>query len=422
MLPRATDSSIGISFVDALFTSTSAVCVTGLTSVDTAKVFTPLGKVIIISLIQVGGLGVMTLTTFFAFLLAGGLSIKARVIMRELLSHENIDEVKSLLMKILLYTVVVECIGAVILYFNTASALSAIDHKAFYYAIFHAVSAFCNAGFSLYSENLMHKDVLNNYAYLSTIMLLIVVGGIGFLTQSNLIQFFKSKRKNRKLLLTVNTKIILITTACLIFIGSGLLYFVEPFSFNPHLSGFERWMHSMFLSVTARTAGYNSVPTELLSNTSTMIMIMLMWIGASPGSTGGGIKTTTFALVIKTLLSVIQGKERVEIFKREIPADNLKQAFLVFICSILVLGFSCTLLVYIEPNKDPLSLIFEAVSAIGTVGLSRNLTFYLGDGAKIVLTLLMFIGRVGVLTFFLSLYKPKHEPRYRLPNETIMVG
>ncbi|TAL70294.1 MAG: hypothetical protein EPN82_03415 [Bacteroidetes bacterium] len=420
MLPKATPEGNTIKYIDALFTSTSAVCVTGLIVVDTAKDFAPLGKIIILFLIQTGGLGVMTLTTFFATYLAGGVSIHFRVLMKDMLSSDNIGQVTNLLFRIITFTFVIEFIGAVFLYFFQGGSINYFHWDYFYSAVFHSVSAFCNAGFSLYSENLVNV----NFYFASVVMLLIVFGGLGFTVLGNLTELFpwrKDKQKFRHRL-TVSSKLVIITTIILIFGGAFLIYFGDPFSFNKGLTSGERLFHSLFCSVTARTAGYNSIPIEKLAIPSALVLIVLMWIGASPGSTGGGIKTTTISITLISLYKSIRGKDRVEIFKRRIATLSIQKAFLVILASIVVLGIGSIIFMFIEPDKDAINLIFELTSAFGTVGLSRDVTPHLGDGGKLLIIITMYIGRIGVLTFFSSLVKPKYEARYSLPTEGLMVG
>jgi potassium uptake TrkH family protein len=420
MLPKATPQDNPIEYIDALFTSTSAVCVTGLVVVDTAKDFAPLGKVIILFLIQVGGLGVMTLTTFFASYLAGGVSIHFRLMMKDMLSSENIGEVTGLLLKIVTYTFIIEFIGAILLYFFLVGNIYSFNWDYIFSAIFHSISAFCNAGFSLYSQNLVNM----NYYFSSVVMILIVLGGLGFTVLANITDLFPWKRDKQKFLhrLTISSKLVLITTFILIFCGALLIFAGDPFSFDNTLSAGDRFFHSLFNSVTARTAGYNTVPIEKLAMTSVLILIVLMWIGASPGGTGGGIKTTTISITLIALFKAIRGKDRVELFKRRIATQSIQKAFLVLLASLVVLSVMSIILIAIEPDKDPINLIFEVTSALGTVGLSRDVTFHLGDGGKLLIVLTMYIGRIGVLTFFSSLVKPKYEARYSLPNEGIMVG
>ncbi len=417
IMPRAVAEGKELSYIDALFTSTSAVCVTGLVVVDTSSHFTGIGKLIIISLIQIGGLGLMTLTTFFAVMFAGSLSVRVKVFMKDLLSQESINEGVGLLKKIFIFTFLVEYIGSMLLYLALGESFSGFDKLVYYKCLFHSISAFCNAGFSVYADNLMYHSVHNNYYFLTIIMSLIVLGGLGFFTMSDI---FKNPFKKSKKMRT-SSKIILITTFLLIFGGAFIIFIFES-NVAAYSSTFDRFMQSLFLSVTSRTAGFNSIDMGLISPASVMILIILMWIGASPGSTGGGIKTTTFAVALITLFNMIKGKERVEVFNREIYTDNIRQSLMVIISSLLFLGFSTTLLVWFEPKINPIDLIFEATSAISTVGLSRNITSSLSSPSKIILISLMTIGRVGVFTFLLSLHKPKSEPHFRLPSENIIIG
>lgn len=436
MMPRATFLETRLTFLDALFTSTSAVCVTGLIVQDTATTFTPLGKLIILFLIQVGGLGIMSITSLFAALLAGGLSIKARMLMKEALSSLNINDIKTLILKIILYTLVIELIGAIILYFSSDGTLVNFDLELFYSAIFHSVSAFCNAGFSLYSNGLMNQK-LQGFSYMYTISFLIILGGIGFnvlLDITNLINPYSKKRPIGHSL-NISTKIVLISTFILIVGGTISFYFLDFFplepeykimtdtsSYNEFLKSKYNVAHAFFMSVTCRTAGFNTVPIEGLSAGGVLIAIFLMFIGASPGSTGGGIKTTTFFISFMSVINLILGKNRSEIFKKEIGRDSIIKSYKVIIASLFFAFFGTFILVIFEPDKNPLDLAFEAVSAMSTVGLSRNLTYFVGDGSKVVLILLMFIGRIGIINFITSFYTPKPESNYKLPVEEINVG
>lgn len=422
MLPRATPQDNPITYIDALFTSASAVCVTGLVVVDTGRDFTTMGHVFIAFLIQIGGLGVMTLTTFFAFAIAGGLSLRVRIMMRDLLSQESVDEVKNLLLKILGFTLLVEIVGSFIMYFSLGKTLANFDKVEYYYSLFHAISAFCNAGFSLYSDGLMYFTIQDNHVYIWTIVFLVVIGGLGFTVIMNLIAKFLTKRTNRNYRLTMTTKLAVLMAGLLVFGGTALIMLFEPWGYLIGDSFYEEFYHATFISVCARTAGFNTVPTDMLSHATIILVMFLMWVGAAPGSTGGGIKTTTFAVTMYALYAMIVGKERIEIFKREISFSTVKQAFMVVIASIMFIFAGSVLLVWMEPSKDTTDLVFEVVSAVNTVGLSRGITPDLGSGAKVLIIILMFVGRVGVLTFLLSLHIPRKEPKYKLPEENVVVG
>ncbi len=423
LLPNATISSKPISFIDALFTSTSAVCVTGLVVLDTAKDFTLLGQFIILFLIQVGGLGVMTFTTFFALFLSGTISFKYRILMKDFLSQENISEVKTLLLKIISFTFTIELFGAMFLYISSGGTLTKFDLYSFYESLFHSVSAFCNAGFSIFTAGMTNPLYVNNYIYHTIIMLLIITGGLGFTTLTNISQIRPWKKYIRlRHRLNLNSKIILSSTIILILGGTLLITFFEPYFFDRSLSFGEKLFHSLYLSVTSRTAGFNIAPMAALTPVTITILLPLMWIGASPGGTGGGIKTTTISLAVLTLYNLMRGKDKVELFGREISLDSIRKAFMVIFSSLIFLCISTIILIWSEPDKAPLNLIFEAVSAIGTVGLSIDITPHLGTGGKVIIIFLMFIGRIGVLTFFLSFVKLGKPLKYNLPKSNIVVG
>lgn len=423
LLPKATYG--GIRFVDALFTSTSAVCVTGLSSVDVYATFTPLGLFIIVGLIQIGGLGVMTLSTFFALLFAGGLSVRERLFMSDLLSEDSIGEVSGLLLKIASFTIIIEAIGFLFLYTSIGGTFFPLDHQKFYSSIFHAVSAFCNAGFSTYQNGFLNPAIQSNYLYLSTISSLIVFGGLGFPVLSNLWSYFK-KRNQKGIInrISLSSKLVIITTLSLIVFGTVSIWYLE-FLNSPYTEGtsmFDQWFHAMFMSISTRTAGFNTIGMELYHPSTVLVLIVLMWIGASPSSTGGGVKTTTFALVLLMIFNFVRKKERVELFNRQVSEESIRKAFSAIIVSVFVIGLASVVLTAIEPTKNTLDLLFEVVSALGTVGLSRNLTPFLGDGGKVLITLVMFIGRVGVLTLIIAMVKQEPNVRISYAKETILIG
>ncbi|MFP4529454.1 MAG: TrkH family potassium uptake protein [Candidatus Kapaibacterium sp.] len=424
MLPRATPGEGQLPFVDALFTSTSAICVTGLVVVDTATDFTAFGQAVIFVLLQAGGLGIMTLTTFFASVLGGGLSIQVRLMLRDMMSSESVREVSMLLGRIALFTFLMEAIGAAILYYSLTGDLFTLDNRALSVAVFHSVSAFCNAGFSLFSDSLMNPMVAHNYGFLTTIMALIIIGGLGFAVIMDLSQitWTGSLKYNIRRVLSVGSRLVLAASGFLIIGGTINLFLLDTNSFGMDMTIWEKMYHAAFLSITSRTAGFNTTPTAQLTGPVALMVMMLMWIGASPGSTGGGIKTTTFSLAVIKIFNYIRGYEKVEIYHREIEDTSVHRAFMVILTSVVVLGLSSLLLVHIEPDKDMLDLLFEATSAISTVGLSRDVTFHLGTGGKYVIIFLMFVGRIGVLSFFMAFFRPRGLRRYSLPRESVVVG
>lgn len=424
-LPKATVSGESTSFVDALFTSTSAVCVTGLVVQNTATHFSTFGQIIILILIQIGGLGVMTLTTFFAVVVGGGLSVRVRMLMKDYLNQLNMGSIGNLIIRIFLFTISIEFIGATILFFSTYNTGSNLMQN-IYFSIFHSVSAFCNAGFSIYPNGLVEDVVVNNYTYLSTIMFLIVLGGLGFTVLMDIRKLIFYRKKNFALFVknnfSLNSKIVLSVSILLIFGGTLIIYLTHQPVWKSDHSILQNLFHSLFMSITTRTAGFNTIAVESIAIPAAFIVIFLMWIGASPNSTGGGIKTTTFAITSVALLNQIRGKDRMELFKKEIDQQNINTAFMVLIANIISLSIGIFILLIIEPSKQPFDLVFEAVSAASTVGLSRNITPFLSEGGKVLIILLMFIGRVGFLNFFMAFYKPNKEPNYHYTKENIMVG
>ncbi len=424
LLPKAVPYGKTLSFVDALFTSTSAVCVTGLTTIDISSSYTAFGKLIIMLLIQVGGLGIMTLTTFFAVFLTGGVSYKLKLMMQDLLDQDSIGSATTLLIRITVFTLAIESIGAVLLYLSLGGNFSSPNYNYIYTSVFHSVSAFCNAGFSLFKLNLMDASTQYNYNFLAVIMFLIVMGGLGFPVLNNIATLnpFKRKTKRLRYQMTISSKVVIITTFCLILFGTMMFYFSEPFAANHNLDFYGRFIHSIFLSITARTAGFNSVPTELLASSTVFILILLMWVGGSSGSTAGGIKTATFSVILLTLWNLLKGKDRVEIFNRQIDEGTIRKSLLIVFTSLSILFIGFMLLLFLEPFKNPIDLLFEATSALGTVGLSRNLTFYLHTSSKYVVIFLMFIGRIGTLTFLLSFARHPILARYSLPKENLLIG
>ncbi len=424
LLPKATYEGQRLNIIDALFTSTSAICVTGLTVVDTATKFTHVGHLIIMFLIQIGGLGIMTFTTFFAIYFGGSSSIYLKIMMKDLLSEDNIGKVSTILLRIILFTFLIESVGAFLIYYGLNNGLSNYNPENLFISIFHSVSAFCNAGFSLYSENLMNEKVVGNYIITITVMLLIISGGLGFTVLNNLAglrpRFMKKKRIRNQL--SVHTKIVLVTTILLIIIGSIMILLGEYNNPQNKANFFRLVYDSLFQSVSARTAGFNTLHIEFLSAPTSLIIIILMWIGASPGGTGGGIKTTTFSLTVLSFINILKGKSRTDLFRKTVAEESIQKANLVIFGSISVIIIGLLFISWIEPDKNLLDLAFEVVSAFGTVGLSRNITFHLGDGGKFIIIILMFIGRIGILTFIVSFFAVQKYPKYGLPKENVIVG
>lgn len=418
-LPRATHG--GIRFIDALFTSTSAVCVTGLVVVDTPTTFTLLGEIVIMGLIQIGGLGLMTFTTFFT-LFSGRLSIKERVLMQEFLNKDSIGEIRTTLIQIVGITLLIELVGAIILYLSWDGSLFASTGERAFASLFHAVSGFCNAGFSTFSMNLADPRVAFNSGVMLTISGLIIFGGLGFMVITNLVSLrpFSRRAFRVRRRLTVHSRIVIGTTLALLAAGTVSIYLFELHHTLRDMTVGQQLLSSFFQSVTCRTAGFNTIDIGLVTMPTVLIMIMLMFIGASPASTGGGIKTTTFTLLIASAVNLVRGKSRVEFGRRQITGASIERAYATLTLSALLVIVTVMVMVMAEPFSLA-DVIFETVSAFGTVGLSRGITPYLTDTSKTTLMLTMLIGRVGAITMLMALTRPAVTANYDYPSENIII-
>ncbi|MBC3538700.1 TrkH family potassium uptake protein [Rufibacter sediminis] len=431
LLPQSTYE--GISFIDALFTATSAVCVTGLVTLDTATVFTPTGKVIILLLIQTGGLGIMTFASFFGVFFQGS-SLKGSLFMKDWLSEDNLGQITNTLFKIVTFTLAVELLGALVLFAVIGDIPEDSLPDKFSFALFHAISAFCNAGFSTLTLGLYDPLVRFNYPLQLIISVLIIVGGLGFPIVFNLYRYLRYKvltwagsiraehpKKHTPRVLNVNTLLVCITTLVLLLVGTVLYYLLE---YNNTLAEHGPWgkvVGAIFGSVTPRTAGFNTVNMAALTAPTVLLYLLLMWIGASPASVGGGIKTTTFAVAILNIISLARGKDRVEVFRREIGKESVDKAFAIILLSLLVIGLAVFLITLFDPQMELAAVAFECFSAFATVGLSVGITGLLSAPSKIVLIVTMFLGRVGTLTLIIGLLRKVSTLRYRYPKESIII-
>ena len=413
MLPPMTVN--GISVIDAFFTSTSAVCVTGLIVQDTATFFTAYGKAIILILIQTGGLGVMTITSIFALILGKKINLGDRLYLNTSFGTNKIFSPSRFFLIIASTTFIIELMGTGILtslfYFKYSYPLK----SAFAYALFHSVSSFNNAGFSLYSNNL--ESFTGDFVLNITIMMLIITGGIGFSVLSELIAFKKRKK------LSLHAKIVLTTTTLLILIGAIsflLLEFSNPNSIGTLTPGV-KVLSSFFQSITPRTAGYNTVKMSALNESTLVILIILMFIGASPGGTGGGIKTTTFASITLSGLAAIKGRTSITIFKKRIPKGTVYRALTLTLTAIVLILFASIAIMIIE-KESFIKVAFEATSAFGTVGLSTGITRFLTTASKAILIMLMFIGRVGISILSLIIASRVLPEKIERPEEPIVIG
>lgn len=422
LLKMPNSAQFNMSWVDAIFMATSAVAVTGLGVFDLNQL-TLLGQIILLVLVQLGGLGIMTLTMAFTSLIAGGLGVKDRLMLGEMLSEDKLSEVKSLLFKICLFTFVIEGIGIVALYSTSRSLQEPVDLAAIWNSAFHAISAFCNAGFSLAPQNLMAPQYSMNVGFMVVIMLLVVLGGLGFPTLSNLqrILFSYFSRSSRYTILTTSSRMVLAATAVLLVGGAFLIWVLESRVKFAEMSALESLFNSVFLSVTSRTAGFNMVPTEEISIVTVFILIFLMWIGGAPMSTTGGIKVTTFFVGVLNLWSQVNGSRRLEIFGKFIRTESVLKAYAVMMTSVGIIFLSSLVMVYLEPALNPMDILFEVVSAFSTVGLSRGVTLQIQNESKLLLVMLMFVGRVGAITFLTAFVAPRDPERYKLLEDDVII-
>jgi len=412
MLPSATATKNITPFITAIFTATSATCVTGLTVVNTSTYFTLFGQLVILFLIQIGGLGIMTISTAFAILLGQKLNLSIANIMRDVTGENLHFDMFALLKQVMVVTVSIEAIGIVFLYGTFIQYYE--PTKAFYYALFHSVSAFCNAGFGLYSDSFIRYAFNLNINLVIT--LLIIFGGIGFPVIMDVFRYI-FKTSNR-LSLTLNTKLVLSTTCVLLIMGTVLFFISEYYQTMKDMTIPHKIMCSWFQSVTCRTAGFNTIDESQISHASSLISIILMFIGASPGSTGGGVKTSTFALLILTVYTMMRGQPELTVYKRKISLTSIRDSSSLI---TLAMGF-IGLIVFLILLNDPFGLektLFEAVSAFGTVGLSRGITPYLSDFSKTLIIILMYIGRVGPLTLLYAVAQRRKAVTYSYAEEKV---
>ena len=433
LMPQATVR--GISVVDAIFTATSAVCVTGLIVVDTATYFTTFGKTVIMVLFQIGGLGFMTFSSFFGFFFKGSYSLQNQLFLKDYINENNIGDISKTLARIVAFTFIVEFVGALLIFFSLDSSLLTSGREKVRFAIFHAISAFCNAGFSTLSNGLYEEGVRDNYNLHLIIAIIIVIGGIGFPVIINFYDYFKNvfvrlthqffervAYRHSSRVFSTNTKIVITTTAVLLVIGFVTFFAFEYDHALQGLSWYGKIVTTIFGAVTPRTAGFNTVDMTGLTLPVVLVYLILMWIGASPGSTGGGLKTTTFAVAILNAFSIAKGKNRVEAFQREITAESVRKAFAVFLLSFLIIGLAVFLLMFFNPELALVDVAFECFSAFSTVGLSLGITGDLSTGSKIVISITMLLGRVGLLTMLTAFFHKITSLNYRYPDESVFIS
>lgn len=431
MTPRATVG--GLSFIDALFTSTSAVCVTGLIVVDTGSYFTDFGQLVILFLIQIGGLGILTFASYFSYFFKGVSTFENQLALSDMTNSNKLGEVFSTIKSILLITFGIELISAVLIYSSLDSTLFPSEPRKIFFAVFHAVSAFCNAGFSTLPNGLYEMGFRYNYLLQLVIILTFVMGGLGFPIVNNIITFLKYKLRAlasfgrfkptyRPWVLNLNSRITLVTTLSISLVGFVLFLALEYHNTLAEHQGMGKIVTALFGATTPRTAGFNTIDTSAMLFPTTMIVFLLMWIGASPASTGGGIKTSTFAIAILNILSLAKGKSKIEVYRREIADISVRRAFATISLSLIIIGFGIVLISAFDPEKTLIQIGFECFSAFSTVGLSLGITAALSDMSKIILTVIMFVGRVSMLSLLISVFKKVRYKNYKYPTEEIVIN
>lgn len=427
-MPVASINGQRVGFINALFTATSATCVTGLVVVDTGTYWTTFGKAVIISLIQVGGLGIMTFSTLLALLIGRKITLKERMLIQESFNQFELEGMVRLTKSIIIATFTIEFIGALI--FSTVFIPQFGWKRGFVYGVFHGISSFCNAGFDLMGAHTgpftSFTSYVNNPIININTMMLIIVGGLGFSVWMDCYRAFKNRSFNE---LSLHSKVVLTMTTGLIFLGALFIFLLEinnPATIK-NLPWSGKILASFFQSVTPRTAGYNTLNLGSLTMATKFLTIILMFIGASPGSTGGGIKTSTAGLLFFTVISVIRGRESTEIYKKRLPKFLIYRALSVTLVSFLLVVVATMILSIVEVpynNPDLMTLLFEATSAFGTVGLTLNYSTHLTFAGRIIIILCMFAGRVGPLSLIFALARSanKNKGHIKYPEGRIMVG
>ncbi|MCE3203003.1 TrkH family potassium uptake protein [Paenibacillus sonchi] len=415
MLPVSSASGESLKFIDALFTATSATCVTGLVVVDTGTYFTVFGQIVIMVLIQVGGLGFMTMATLFALVLKRRISLRDRLILQEAMNQSSMEGIVRLIRKVLIYSLVIEAAAAAL--FALRWAYDMPFGRAVYFGVFHAVSLFNNAGFDLFGEYRSLTGYVSDPVVNLVAMFLIVSGGIGFIVMSDLVDYRRTRR------LSLHSKVVLSMTAALIVIGTVVIFvfeFTNTRTLGPLNFGGKIWA-AFFQSVTPRTAGANTVDIAGLRQASQFFIVILMFIGASPGSTGGGIKTTTFTLMIGAVISMLRGREDIVLFRYRLAQERVFKALTITLLALLLI-VSVSMVLSTTEDRAFLMILFETTSAFATVGLSMGLTPELSQVGKILICLTMFAGRLGLLTLAYAIGPKKGKQLYKYPEGKMIIG
>ena len=418
-LPISSQSGKITPFIDCIFTSTSAVCVTGLVTLDTGTYWTYFGKTVIMLLIETGGLGFMSVATLVFFALGKRISLKERLVMQEAMNVNGLQGLVKMVQYVLIFTFSVEAIGAVL--FATQFIPQFGVAKGIYYSVFHAVSAFCNAGFDLMGNFKSVTAYANNSVVILTISALIAIGGLGFYVWVEIYNYKGNKR------LSLHSRVVIYTTLILI-VGGALLMFLFEMNNPGTMQGMSmkgKVLSSIFASVSPRTAGFNSIPLDKMTTAGNFLTIILMFIGGSPGSTAGGIKTATAVVLFMTIVSVVKGREDTEIFQKRINKDVVYKALVIIVLGLgIVVGVTMILSITESPKIPFEYFLYEATSAFATVGLTLGLTTKLTFAGKVIIALTMYAGRVGPLTIILALAKNKNSKSgtVKYPEDKILIG
>ncbi|MBQ8796343.1 MAG: Trk family potassium uptake protein [Clostridia bacterium] len=417
MLPISSRSREWTSFTNALFTSTSATCVTGLVVYDTFSYWSIFGQLTLITLIQIGGLGFMTIITMFSFLLKRRIGLRERRLLMESAGSTELRGVLRMIRKILYGTFITEAVGALLLSVRFVPKMGLL--RGIYNAVFHSVSAFCNAGFDLMgryepfsSLTLFYDDIYVNLIICG----LIIIGGVGFIVWNDIFNFRHNVHKY-----SLHSKIVLVTTGVLLLVGTVLFYVFERDGVLASMPEHKRWLVSFFQSVTSRTAGFNTADLSGISHSTLVIFCILMFIGGSPGSTAGGVKTTTFAILVFSAVASARRSNYITVFKKRLEEKTARQASAVVVTYVLALAAAIMVMCAVEPFSLT-SIVFEAVSAMGTVGVTMGITSELSVVSRYIVIILMYAGRIGGLTLMLTLAEKRKQVAVKRPAEQVLIG
>ena len=434
MLPRTTLIA-PLSFVDAVFMATSAVCITGLSVTDISTNFSVFGQSVIMLLIQIGGLGIMTFTGFFGYFFSGGFSYKNQLMFGEILGENKLNSVISTLLTIIYITLFFELISGLLIFLSIDDAAFNSLGERIFFSAFHAISAFCNAGFTtLPAAGFGHQIYRFNYGFQLAVASSFILGGLGFGTVYNFYTFLKQKAKqcwytlflrqtyiHKPQAFSFNTRFILLCNFIVLVIATVSYYILEQnHTLLPDNTAIGDWVTSIFMANSSRTAGFDNVDINFVATPTLIMLVTLMWMGASPGGTGGGVKVTTVALAILNIVALARGKESIEIFKRRIAIESVNKAFAIILLSVLTITLSFILLNFADPKQEMKALLFEVVAAYSTCGLSLGISPSLSVAGKIVLIFTMFVGRVGTLTLLVAFIKNTKNKSYIYPTEKIL--